>query len=337
MVEIVYAGIASSTARIMGRNAAEQIRQGDEATLLAPGADAPPRSVSLLQAEVSTTNAASLEKVERLLKRYGGAYVQPSLPGQPADFRVSINERGEYLILDTELRLFPNLGPAMRVTDDAAAIRLIERLVHLSKYLNLRELENNDSQSTNAHYFSIELVGSPHAGSGNGDAPTLAGAAISHTLKVGDWVYLRARNNGAATLKVTVLDLRPNWSVAQIFPSGAGLFEMLEPGRELFIPLRADLPQGYDEGIDVLKVFATTETADLRCFQLPALDLPPGLPAHTLRTPFAASSDSTLAEHEASTRDMGAGFSSSEDWIVLRLDIGVRRTPEERGAGRFRG
>ncbi len=326
VVEIIEPGVASSTARILEQHGAEPIRQGDEAVLLAHGADAPPRGVRLLQPEVAASGAASLGEVARLLRSYGGEYVQPSQPGQVTDFQVSVNERGEYLILDASLRPYPNIGCVLSVADDAAPMRLVERLVHLSKYLNVRELDNKDSQSVLAHYFLVDLVGSPNARSGNGSTNAAAGLPVSHSPRVGDWVYLRARNNGTATLKITVLDLRPNWSITQIFPSRAGRFELLEAGRELLIPLRADLPQGYDEGTDVLKIFATTETADLKCFELPALDLQSELPSPQLRTPFAGRREPTRGGHEASTRDMGTPFISDEDWVALHLSVSVRRS-----------
>jgi hypothetical protein len=327
LVELVEQGVALSTARILRLRGAEQIRQGDEAELLAPGVGTPRRGVRLLPPEGPESNVGPLAEVERVLMRDGGAYVRPAQPDEAAEFYVSVGERGEYLIRDAALRPFPNLNPALHVEDSTAAVLLIERLIHLSKYRSVLELENGDSESALARDFSIELVG-PQAAAydGNGDgAHPLAGPANLHALKAGDWVFLRARNNGSATLNVTVLDLRPDWSVTQIFPSRAGLFETLEAGRELCIPLQVDLPQGYEEGTDALKVFATTEAADFKCLQLPALDLPPGLPSHILRSPFPVNRGPMPFGLDAVTGDTSTPFSPGEDWAVSCLYLSVRR------------
>jgi hypothetical protein len=72
------------------------------------------------------------------------------------------------------------------------------------------------------------------------------------------------------TLYVGVLNLRSDWAIDQIWPSG--LAEEFEAGHEEIIPLQASLPEAYDEGHDLLKVFATREQINLRILQLPALD-----------------------------------------------------------------
>ena len=323
VVEVGEPGVASSPARVVGPHGADEIRQGDEAVLLVPGTDAAPRVVGLPRPESPAAHAAPAAEVARLLRQRGGGYVRSALPGEAADFHVSVNERGEYLILDAGRRPFQNLGPALRAGDGAAAPKLIERLLHLSKYLNLRELENRDAQSALVHDVSAELVWAHAARGENGGAHAGSGPAAAHALRAGDWVSLRVRNGGGQTLNVTVLDLRPDWSVAQIFPSRAGLFETLGAGQELFVPLRADLPPGYEEGDDLIKVFVTTGAVDFKCFQLPPLDTPPATPPHALRTPPAA--EPTPADPAPTTRDMSAPRGPEEDWAALDREVSVRR------------
>jgi hypothetical protein len=260
------------------------------------------------------------------LRRRGGGYLRAAAPDEDADFHVSTDERGVYVVHDAGLRPVPNLGPALSAADGGAAARLVERLIHLAKYLNLREFENRDGRSALALCFTAELFGTPAARGANGDQRAAVEPVAGRELWVGDWVVLRVRNGGGRPLNVTVLGLRPDWSVAQIFPSRSGLFETLEAGRELPIPLRADLPQGYDEGAELLKVFATTEAADFKGFQLPALDRPPAPPPHALRTaPHERGGAPALEELGADTRDMGAPLGPEDDWAVVGLEVSVRR------------
>lgn len=325
VIELGEPGAASSPARVMRSRKGSEVKPGDEAVLLAPGLDAPPRGVRLLRPEGSAAYAASLDEIVALLRRRGGGYVHPSMPDEAADFQVTVNERGEYLVLDSGLSLVPNLGRALSAADGASAAKLVERLIHLAKYQNLRELENRDEQSALAHCFSAELVRPRAPRGGNGGASAEPSPSPAHALRAGDWISLRLRNASQQTVNVTVLDLRPDWSVAQIFPSRSGLFETLEAGRELSIPLRADLPLGYEEGTDLLKVFITTEPADFKGFQLPALDPPPA-PLQPLRIVPAARGGGPMPEDlGADTRDVSAPLGPEDDWAVFDLNVSVRR------------
>ncbi|MET0645725.1 MAG: caspase family protein [Pyrinomonadaceae bacterium] len=317
LVEIVEPGATTSTARVLRMRGAGTLRQGDEAVLLAPGTDTLPRVVGLLPTPGDAPEAA-LAEVGRQLKRYGRRYLRQARPGEPADFNVRVNDRGEFVILDSKLDALPNLRPALNGADADATRRVVERLVHLARYLNVRELANDDPQSALVRQFSIEIV----VGSPVGDVQDAGLGA--HALKVGDLVTLRARNQGAAPLNITVMDLRPDWGITQVFPSRAGLFEMLDAGGELCIPLSADLPAGYEEGTDMLKVFATTEATDLKSLELPALDIAPASASHTWRTPtMRGVALKGAAGDEA--HDTGAVFSKGADWAAPLLTVNLRR------------
>jgi hypothetical protein len=313
LVEVVEPGPASSTARVLRSRGPEPFRQGDEAVLLAPGTDMPPRIVNLLPTPGGAREAA-LAEVERHLRRYGRRYLRQARPGESADFNVRLSGGGEFVILDSNFDALPNLRPALSTTDADAARRLVERLVHLAKYLNVRELSNDDARSTLGQKFSIEMAGPPPANDVND-----AGHGGAYALKVGDEVSLRAHNQSPETLNITVMDLRPDWGITQVFPSRAGLFETVEAGGELLIPLRADLPAGYEEATDVLKIFATTEAADLRSLVLPALAAHPAVASHARRPPAVRGGAS-----DGETQDTRAVLGSA-DWTALELTVHVRR------------
>jgi hypothetical protein len=118
--------------------------------------------------------------------------------------------------------------------------------------------------------------------------------------------------------------LRPDWSIQQVFPSRAGLFDTLEPEQELSIPLRFELPDGYDEAVDVIKFVATITPVDFHFFKLPLLD-----------TPTAPD----RADQEQSTRHISRSFERGsgqaqmpavvvplpdvEDWTTRNFEIRV--------------
>ena len=66
------------------------------------------------------------------------------------------------------------------------------------------------------------------------------------------------KNCARLALNMTILDLRPDWSVKQIYPSGMGdKFVAFDPGQEILLPLKADVPDEMEECLDTIQVFAT--------------------------------------------------------------------------------
>ena len=51
------------------------------------------------------------------------------------------------------------------------------------------------------------------------------------TIRPGQTVFLRIRNDSSQTLNVSVLDLQPDWGICQVFPAGRPLLGV--PGREV--------------------------------------------------------------------------------------------------------
>jgi len=152
-----------------------------------------------------------------------------------------------------------------------------------------------------------------------------------------EWTFLRVRNDlppgkpndPSRILNVTVLDLQPDWGIAQIYPSGASLFEPLDPGREVLLPLRAGLPASYVEGRDTIKVFATLGTTNFRWLELPPLDQPP---TKVMVTRSAAVSAATLEQllaaistRESKTRNLDLAQYPSREWITAHVEVRIKR------------
>ena len=193
------------------------------------------------------------------------------------EYQVAVNEKREYEIWNPAGQPIANLRPAIVIDAPNAAATVVSRLVHLAKYNAVKQLANHDPQSPLARKLVVELVGYQEDYT-PGDKPEPRPFAVpgnSPVLPTGQWAFLRIRNDAHQSLNVTVLDLQPDWGISQIFPAGQGdWFVQLEPGREQLLNLRASLPEGYAEGLDVLKVFATVGAANFGRLELPALDQP---------------------------------------------------------------
>lgn len=94
------------------------------------------------------------------------------------------------------------------------------------------------------------------------------------TVRHGDWVFLKIENASPSDLNVAVLDFQPDWGISQVLPLKSSFEEIDSGGEPLVLPLRAWLPDGYDQGSDTLKILAAVDPADFRVLELPALDQP---------------------------------------------------------------
>jgi hypothetical protein len=193
-----------------------------------------------------------------------------------ADFQVSINEKGEYEIWDPAGNILPNLNPPLRIDDSDSDIVLIRRLEHLVKYSNVLHLDNYDATSDLSQKLVIDLFKTPdnwEPGDRLKDLQPFESDGNVKLIKAGQRVVLRVKNtfseDSKKVLNVTILDLQPDWGITQIYPSSPGaIFLPIDPGREEFFPLQADLPSGYKEGRDIIKVFGTTEQTNFRQLEL---------------------------------------------------------------------
>ncbi|MEG4218612.1 hypothetical protein QUA27_25070 [Microcoleus sp. Pol14C6] len=62
-----------------------------------------------------------------------------------------------------------------------------------------------------------------------------------------------------------------DFRILQIYPKGAN-YEVVEPKQEKRVKLTLSLPENYEEGVNVIKVFATLDATNYHLWELPALD-----------------------------------------------------------------
>ena len=212
-----------------------------------------------------------------------------------ADLSVTVGESGTYEILDPEGAPFPNLEP-LRIDAPGAARKALQRLDHLARFRRVLTAENLCPPDWLG--IRLELDG------GGPEAVPEPLPCRGLVLRCGEARKIRIVNRSKIRLDIAALDLAPDYSVTQILPQRRSVSLVpLDPEQEEVVSLRGWLPRGWNEGTDVLKIFATQGTASFRCLELP----PIGCPPNPLRGGLTPSSY------------------SHEEWITTQVEIQVRR------------
>lgn len=320
LVKITELGAIESWAEIkqmLSTNKIEDIELGANALLLH-------ESVKLVRKVALLPNKAALAELEKIKPILEGNNLIEFVSGDEISsgdkdiaYQVCINDKGEYEILRAG-KPITNLRPALKAGSNNA-ITLIKRLIHLCKYQAILQLDNNDPVSNLAGKIKIELC---KAGENRQIVPFDEPGNIP-TLNVSEFAYLNIRNLSSQTLNVTVLAAQPDWSVIKLHPTGAD-FTILEAGQELEKPIRfiTGLPNGYTQGTDVFKVFATVGATSFDWLKLPALDQPlekvrSSHPNNPLEDLFAAIGS------ENPPRNVSAAAYASDEWTTEQVELTV--------------
>ena len=278
IIEIIEVEAANSTGRILsveegGLSAGGQtIEQGAPAVMLSTPADLKRRVRLYDQKQTGTQEhelppamvdkqAPALKAVRQMLSN-NGWIVEADGDSEESHYQVSINADGEYEIcIGMPLK---NLTPALMIDDPTAPKKVVERLVHLSKYQAVQELDNPASEL--AQSLDCQLL--------NRAKQPLAETNPLVT-RPGEKMYLRIHNTSKESLNVAVLDIEPTWAISQIPLKGLEApFYQLAQGEILDTLLRFELPKtdNYQQSKETLKIFATRGPADFRWLRLPPLD-----------------------------------------------------------------
>jgi hypothetical protein len=278
------------------------IEQGAQALPISLG---PSREAMRLQAVVALAASAALEKIQAVIVEDPGKLLRLAAEGEEgADFQVTVNAQGDYELLDAKGLPIPNLRPALTVDGVGSAQELVRRLIHLTKYRNVLRIENADDQSPLRKALGLEVLGT-QVDFVPGDRPETqpVSGPPPIELRLGEWLFLEVSNRSSRVLNFTVLDLQPDWGISRIFPGrNDAEFWPLDPGETKMVRIQGSLPKEYDEGVDVIKIFATMGAPSFRWLLLPSLDQP-----------------------EIVRRNMAVSSYASEEWTTKQLAVRLRR------------
>jgi Caspase domain len=330
-VQIAELGASESRADILQTFGPKVPEPGDQAVLVGAGAVKLVRKVRLLRAdgEPATTGDTALEKVKKALP--GNGWVElTETAATPADFIVTVSGDGRvYEICDGSGQAI-NLRPELPTATPGAPQGVVDRLVHLTKYRATRELENFDAASPLRGRLVVELLGvqDDFDPADNPDPRPFPPGPVP-TLRPGQWTFLRVKNTAEQVLNVSVLDLQPDWGISLYPPlSGNQDFDPLDPRREpLIFPMRASLPEGYDQGTDVAKVIATVGVTSFQPLCLPSLDRP--IPKGVVPRGTQGSTNpldqliAAIAADQPATRTLTPSATPSREWTVTQLEVRI--------------
>lgn len=213
-----------------------------------------------LPAELVDRQTLALGKVRQALM--GNGWIEEVKEGEESHYQVAIARDGTYEIC-TGMPI-NNLRPPLSIGDPKAPKKIVERLIHLSKYQAVQELDNPASKIS--EYLEFELLDS-------NKQSFLDPNNIE--LKQGETVFLHLKNNFPQALNVAILDLEPTWEISQLPINGMEApFFQLDSGQKIVdLELEFEIPQNdYERAKETLKVFATKGAANFQWLLLPSLD-----------------------------------------------------------------
>lgn len=333
LVEIVQLGATESWTRIIEKFGSTPIEEGYQAVLLDITDLCLRRKICLVYQDIlpkTIDQTTALKRVEDALRQNESGFLELVQDDEPIDYEIVVNSNEEYEIWNLGRQTIPNLHPAIRCSDHDAAVRLIDRLVHLTKFHNILQLDNANSLSPLSRKLLVELAGMRRSDYDPMHPPKpipFNDPGNTPTLKPGEWTFIRVRNNSLKVLNIAVLDLQPDWGITQIYPSEQDTdFWPLDPGEEVLLPLQAHLPSGYADVKDVIKVFATVGATNFRWLELPPLDQPSARSASTFSQPQNALEEllASVAPLTQDKRHLSTAAYLSFEWVTSQVEIHIQ-------------
>jgi hypothetical protein len=349
IVEIDERGSTNSWGKIITDFNKGIIEAGTQAILIDPVDLRLKKSINLVyptNLDLSTSSKKRYEEAidflkEKILENSQESFLElTTLNSNNADFQVAINEKGEYEIWDPAGKPIPNLNPPLMIDDQNSVAILKQRLVHLSKYMNIQQIDNLDAASPLARKLVVELFG-VSKDYDPADRPYLLLLESQGNLKivkVGQKMVLRIKNNlpkdSNQVLNVAILALQSDWAVSQIYPTNPGEnFIPIDPDSEEFFPLEAGLPENYKSGKDIIKVFATLDQTSFRSLELPVLDqqetttkreITRGSGVNIPKSPLEQLM-ATITKDKPATRNISPSSTPSKEWTTSEIEVNVIR------------
>ncbi len=313
LADVTQVNAVDCWAKLEEQNSQAKVEEGAQAVLLNTA------NVRLQQGVAVVIDDAALKQaLETAINTAGKGFVALAGADVAVDFQVAVNAQNEYEIWDPAGKAIANLRPAVLVSAPDAATKIVQRLIHLTKYRNVQTLDVPDPSLRQK--LKVEVVNANEAEASSFHPGDKVKVKITNTQSPG------AINDPALILNITVLDLGSDWGITQIYPAAAGSFEPVDPGETKTLALDAYLPEGYKESVDTLKIFATQATTQFQWLALPALDQPP-LPTATRKgigDPLAQML-AIITDETATTRALRLTNAPQDiGWTVAQVELRVQ-------------
>ncbi len=221
--------------------------------------------------------------LSRMLTREGRGLVRLISSGRRPDFQLAPGAGGRIEVRDDAGEPLANQGPRLWIHRADWQQRLAERLDHLARYHYVRSIPEPPATSFLSDKLELQLSRGPVDGGGWQAARRSRHPESALAAETGTRLLFELRNASRQPLYLTFLDLRPDWSVAQIYPPpDLGRTSLpLNPGIALRQIFTLQLPDGSEPGLEEIQIFATAGVSDFRWLLLPPLEPRRCSPAET--------------------------------------------------------
>ncbi|NES88689.1 MULTISPECIES: caspase family protein [Okeania] len=235
------------------------------------------------------------------------------------DYFVSLNAAGEYWVLDALKQPIKNIIFPIKADDPEASEKLINRLIHLAKYQTIWDLDNEEYSAPLNGKLKLELGTSVKR-----EFVPLETDNNIYELEEGERVFLRIHNLSNQTLNITALILQEDLSIVKFYPKAVP-YEVLEPGKYKDTRFDLELPKNYQEGVDIVKVFATVDGTNFELLELPVLDqsrrgFGNQQPTNKLEELLAA-----VVDEDSPQRNIKVVTDASEEWTTEKVVLVVKK------------
>ncbi len=217
IVELEEPGAAESWARIVDLYHLDKLEEGALAEMISTGVDDLKGGVRLVRKEFwekTSSENTTLEKVEKLLSRIDNTWIRVLGKDSSSDFQLTVDSNGFYEILDAGGTRLPNLSP-ISIKDKQSPERIVQRLVHLVKYRNVKSISTPLSSHL-SDQISVEVRGTTEQ-----RLPVYRSSKTgkneegAFTFKTDEKMVLCIRNSSKLVLNIVAFDLTPRWGVEQ--------------------------------------------------------------------------------------------------------------------------
>ncbi|MEG4112471.1 MULTISPECIES: caspase family protein [unclassified Microcoleus] len=235
------------------------------------------------------------------------------------DYFVSLNSEGEYWILDANKERIKNLLFPLKVDEPEATKKLIDRLIHVARYETILDLDNEDYSAPLNGKLKVEVIKSVKRQevvlNADGQVPV---------LESDEKITLRIHNESKQVLNISALMLQVDLGIVKFYPKSLG-GEPVDPESSKDYTFHMELPENYEEGVDVIKVFATVDATNFELLELPPLDQRrPGIgdknPTTVLGELLAA-----VVDEDNPQRNIRVVTDASEEWTTEKVEVVVKK------------
>jgi hypothetical protein len=235
------------------------------------------------------------------------------------DYFVSLNSEGEYWILGANKERIKNILFPIKVDEPEATKKLIERLIHVARYETILELDNEDTFATLNSKIKVEL--------GNSEKREFIPFNPGNNVPIvaeKEKFFVQIQNQSNRTLNISALLLDTDLSIVKFYPKDI-TFEPLEPGQSKGTSIKLELPENCQEGVYIIKVFATVDATNFQLLELPSLDqsrkgFGNQKPKNALEQLLVA-----VVDENNPKRKITVVTDASEEWTTEKVEVVVKK------------